>query len=211
MNLLHRRLKSLRVCKTNQLVVSGKNWIKKKVISLKVYRRASPQIYNPTNACFRRSQHPQTLPLSSTPHYLFMTTAHRMHANVTVHSSIALYRPLSPSVYMMQRIATQKATAKSPKRLHAWMFYATTKTLDSHTLVQLINGISTDIDILCEQLIRHLVFLQDVVIRPRAREGRPEQEAEHPAAHGGTKSALRAGARGLMITLGPVLGAVRFG
>ncbi len=122
-----------------------------------------------------------------------------------------VYRPLSPSVYMMQRIATQKATAKSPKRLHAWMFYATTKTLDSHTLVQLINGISTDIDILCEQLIRHLVFLQDVVIRPRAREGRPEQEAEHPAAHGGTKSALRAGARGLMITLGPVLGAVRFG
>lgn len=46
--------------------------------------------------------------------------------------------------------------------------------LDGHTLVQLINRISTDIDILGEQLVRHLVLLQDVVVRPRAREGGTE-------------------------------------
>lgn len=60
-------------------------------------------------------------------------------------------------------------------RIHACMH------LNSHTLVQLINRISTDIDILCEQLVRHLVFFQDVVISPRAREGGTEEEAEHSA------------------------------
>lgn len=55
----------------------------------------------------------------------------------------------------------------------------TSRHLNSHTLVQLIDRISTDIDILCEQLVRHLVFLQDVVISPRAREGGTEEEAEH--------------------------------
>ena len=54
--------------------------------------------------------------------------------------------------------------------------------LDGHTLVQLINRISTDIDILCEQLVRHLVLLQDIVVGPRARERGSEQEAKHPAA-----------------------------
>ena len=53
--------------------------------------------------------------------------------------------------------------------------------LNRHALVQLINRIPTDIDILREQLVRHLVLLQDVVIGPRARERGPEQEAEHPA------------------------------
>ena len=84
-----------------------------------------------------------------------------------------LYRPLSPAVYTMQRIAMQKASEKAPRNYMRGCF-SCRKTLDSHTLVQLINGISTDIDILCEQLIRHLVFLQDVVIRARAREGGPE-------------------------------------
>lgn len=54
--------------------------------------------------------------------------------------------------------------------------------LDGHTLVQLINRISTDIDILCEQLVRHLVLLQNIVVGPRARERGSEQEAKHPAA-----------------------------
>lgn len=42
MDLLYRRLKSLRQCKTNQPVVSGKS--EEKVISLKVYRRACPNL-----------------------------------------------------------------------------------------------------------------------------------------------------------------------
>lgn len=62
--------------------------------------------------------------------------------------------------------------------------------LDSHALVQLINRISTDIDILREQLVRHLVFLQDVVVGPCAREGGAEEEAEHPAAQRKDQSAM---------------------
>ena len=76
---------------------------------------------------------------------------------------------------MMQRNAdATHRPAKSPKNkcMH----------LDSQALVQLINRISTDIDILGEQLVRHLVFLQDIVVGPRAREGGTKQEAEHSAA-----------------------------
>ena len=54
--------------------------------------------------------------------------------------------------------------------------------LNRHALVQLVNGIPTDIDILREQLIRHLVFFQYVVVRPRARERRAEEEAEDSVA-----------------------------
>lgn len=59
-----------------------------------------------------------------------------------------------------------------------------------HALVQLDNGgigriavvvVTTDIDVLGEQLVRHLVLLQDVVVGPRAREGGAEEEAEDPA------------------------------
>ena len=38
------------------------------------------------------------------------------------------------------------------------------KNSNSHTLVQLINGISTYVDILGEQLIRHLIIFQYVVV-----------------------------------------------
>lgn len=41
--------------------------------------------------------------------------------------------------------------------------------------------VTTDIDVFGEQLVRHLVFLQDVVVCPRAREGGAEEEAEDPA------------------------------
>lgn len=59
-----------------------------------------------------------------------------------------------------------------------------------HALVQFDNGgigrmavvmVTTDIDVFGEQLVRHLVFLQDVVVCPRAREGGAEEEAEDPA------------------------------
>ena len=164
MNLLYRRLKSLRQCKTNQPVVSGKS--EKKVISLKVYRRASRKFYNPTNACFSDFSPP---PIIITASYFSekKRPVHACYCNRTVVDW--------PSVCMMQRNAdaTQRP-AKSPKNkcMH----------LDSHALVQLINRISTDIDILGEQLVRHLVFLQDIVVGPRAREGGTEQEAEHSAA-----------------------------
>lgn len=41
--------------------------------------------------------------------------------------------------------------------------------------------VTTDINVLGEQLVRHLVLLQDVVVGPRAREGGAEEEAEDPA------------------------------
>lgn len=52
-------------------------------------------------------------------------------------------------------------------------------SLNGHALVQLVNRIPTDIDVLGEQLVRHLVFLQNVVVGARAREGGAEEEAEH--------------------------------
>ena len=53
-------------------------------------------------------------------------------------------------------------------------------SLDRHALVQVINRISaTDIDILREQLVRHPVFLQYVIVGARARKGGAEEEAKH--------------------------------
>ena len=58
---------------------------------------------------------------------------------------------------------------------------ATAKILNGHALVQFDNGgiaAVTDIDVLREQLVRHLVFLQYVVVGARAREGGAEEETE---------------------------------
>ena len=54
------------------------------------------------------------------------------------------------------------------------------RLLDSQTLIQLINRISTDIDIFSEEFIRDLVLLEDVIVGASTCEGRAEEEAENP-------------------------------
>ena len=49
-----------------------------------------------------------------------------------------------------------------------------------HTLVQLIKRISTDIDVLCEQLVRNFVFLQDVIVRACSCKSRAKKETKEP-------------------------------
>ena len=81
--------------------------------------------------------------------------------------------------------ATTTATVKDTENKHLF--------LNRHALIQLVNGISTDIDILREQLVGHFVFLQYVVVGARARERGAEEKAEYS---GGWRGAGQSGSIG---------------
>ena len=52
--------------------------------------------------------------------------------------------------------------------------------LDGHSLVQIVNGIATDIYVLREQLIRHFVLFKDVIVRPSSSKSRAKKETNKP-------------------------------
>ena len=121
--------------------------------------------------------------------HMCMKTPAPSHTCLSAHynRTVVYYHPrlsFAVSWRCMTRCSQRNAMKRNAMQCHA-RGHTHISSLNRHTFIQLINRISTDIDILREQLIRHLIFLQNVVISARARERGAEEEAKHPASSGG--------------------------
>ena len=104
-----------------------------------------------------------------------------MHAIVLIH--IVYPRLLCPSLSIPLPVSTNVCSYACMQRKCNQRSSQRQICLNRHALVQLVNGIpSSYIDILREQLVRHLVFFQYVVVCARARKRGAEEEAEDPVA-----------------------------
>ena len=95
-----------------------------------------------------------------------------MYATILIQSYTRVYVP-SPRIYDAHLMYSRGPTAASNHTHSKQRMF-----LNGDALVQLVDGIPTNIDILREQLVRYLIFLQHVVIGAHARERGAEEEAE---------------------------------